>query len=123
MGEFDDLLGDVVAEVPALKSEYEAAPAQPPDFEEDFFDKDKLAKFMADTMLVPLEAISDAVINRGYAAVVWHFRAAALSGDIDKARSLKMWLDWAQSHMDKPKPSAERVVNPGTQAFLPRETK
>lgn len=123
MAEFDDLLGDVIAEVPAApKSEY--TDSTPIDPEDEFFDKTKLAKFIADTMSVPFEGISDTIIHRGYAAVVWHFRQAAIVGDIDRARSLKMWLDWAEPRIDRQrKPTDTGARNPGTAAFLPREVK
>ncbi len=121
MGEFDDLLGDVIAEVPAApKNEYAVAPAI--GAVEQLLSKDNLAAFLAFTKSAPFEGISETIIAEAYAAVVWEFRQAAFYGDIDKTRSLKMWLDWAAPYI-RPKANDEGGHNPGTAAFLPREVK
>lgn len=123
MGEFDDLLGDVIAEQPAAPESEYLAKAEPPADDAEFYNDEWLAKFIDGTNRAVPEAIADSVIQRGYAAVTWHFRKAALMGDIDKARALKLWLDWAQPLINKPKHDGERIVNPGTAAFAPREVK
>lgn len=111
----------MIAELPAAP-ENEYAAESVADITEQFFEKENLAKFIAHTMTAPFEGISETIIAQGYAAVVWHFRQAALIGDIDRTRSLKMWLDWAAPYI-RPKAKEDGEVNPGTAAFLPRGAK
>lgn len=118
--EFDEMFAALMAEVPAKREEFKPAPV---DVFAQFFDKELMLRFIAKTMEVPFEGISDAIIHQGYAAVLWRFREAALSGDIDTTRALKLWLDWAQPHVSKPQPKEESIQNPHAAAFLPREVK
>lgn len=122
MGEFDDLLGDVIAEAPASPTNEYAAGSAPPDVTEQFYNEENLAKFLAFTKTAPFEGIGETIIHQTYAAAVWHFRNAALRGDIDMTRSIKMWLEWAQPFI-RPKAKEDGIHNPGTAAFLPREVK
>lgn len=121
MGEFDDLLGDVIAELPApQKNEYAVEP--PFDIVDQLLSKENLFAFVAFTKSAPFEGISETAISQAYAAIVWNFRQAALVGDIDRTRAMKMWLDWAAPYI-RPKANDEGGHNPGTAAFLPREVK
>lgn len=124
MGEFDDLLGDVIAEPPAVpQNEYLATQRASSDTDEELLDPKKLAEFIANTMTAPYEGIADTVISRGYAAVVWHFRQAAILGDIDRVRALKLWLDWAEPRIDRRQNPKDHINNPAGAGFGPREIK
>lgn len=112
MAEFDDLLGEETALVP------QQARAN---LLEVFSDPKKFIKFVNAMRKVPLENIADCVINDGYAAVLWKFREAALSGDIIATRSLKIFLDWAEPHVRAPKKErADVIKNVNSAAFGPR---
>ena len=88
-----------------------------------YCDNKLMLEFIRQMRRATPEAMNDAIIGHGYAAVMWKFREAALLGDIDRTRALKMWLEWAQPHIDKPKEDPERISNPNAAAFLPRDVK
>lgn len=116
-GEFDDLIGEADEEPKALEPRPKGK-----NFVEYLSDNTAMANFLDRTKNVPLEFIADCVIDQGYAAALWKFRSAALSGDALTAKALKMWLDWAGTHIAKPKKGkVKHVKNPISAAFIPRK--
>jgi hypothetical protein len=89
-----------------------------------FVDPKKLIRFMNTTRRLPLEAVDDYIVNKTYPAAVWLFRSAAVSGQINATRSMKMWLDWATPIINASKRKRkDPPKSPGSVAFLPREPK
>lgn len=86
-----------------------------------FVDPKKLIRWMNNTRRLPLEAIDDAIVNKTYAAAVWLFRSAAVSGQLNAAKSMKLWLDWAQPIINASKRQRKKPPeSKGSVAFLPR---
>ena len=82
----------------------------------------KLALWMRKTRDMPIEAIDSVMVNQTYAVALWQFRTAVMDGNLNSAKALHLWLEWAkpvialQSNHDKPK-----NVSKGSVAFLPRD--
>lgn len=88
---------------------------------EQFVDPRKMITWMNRTRRLPLEAIDDAIVNKTYSAAVWLFRSAAVSGQINAAKAMKLWLDWAQPVINKSKRDRKKPEeSKGSVAFLPR---
>lgn len=116
--EFDDLLGE--SEEPSTALEERGAINKKSIA--NFTEPKAMVTFLNKTRTAPLPAIDDLIINGGYAAAVWMFRAAAMSGDYQSARALNLWLTWAAPHIAKPKRGKmKNVTNKNAAAFLPRE--
>lgn len=82
----------------------------------------KLVNFMNRMRRVPLDAIDDKIVHETYPAALWLFRSAAVCGNVNGTRALKMWLDWAQPIINSGKRRQKKNNDsPGSVAFLPRE--
>lgn len=123
MTEFDDLLGYVIEEEHAPKNEFVARMEETIHPYEQFTDNEQMQRFIEAAASVPFDGINDAIIGKAYPAMVWKFREAALLGDIDKTRSIKMWLEWAEPYVNRPVGEDEGPRNPNTANFLPRSVK
>lgn len=123
MSDIDDLLAeepsefDTPPEAVALANPTNASIAT-------IVDPDELTKFLTVTRTAPFEAIDSAVVSQGYAAAVWQFRAAAISGDYKTAKALELWLEWAGKINARPKrEQMENIKNENSKMFMPREVK
>lgn len=118
--DFDDLIGDSEEGPPAEKKKA----GRPPNVTSiaKWTDPKQIINFINQMQKLPIEAIDDIVINQGYAAAVWQFRAAALTGDYTMARALEIWLKWAAPHLAKPKREKMKVIKHNGADFGPRKT-
>lgn len=84
---------------------------------ENFLDEKRLITWMNRTRKIPLGAIDDHVVAKSYPAVIWLFRAAAISGDLKRTKALEAWLNWAKPILEKPPLPVEVKPNQASAAF------
>lgn len=85
-------------------------------------DPRKLARWMAVTRRLPLESIDKVIVERTYAAALWLFRSAAITGDIKATKAMEAWLNWAKPIINRKQAARGVTPSSGSVAFLPRET-
>jgi hypothetical protein len=84
---------------------------------ENFLDEKRLLTWMNRTRNIPLEAVDDNVVNKSYPAMIWLFRAAAISGDLKRTKAIEAWLNWAKPIKEKPPAPVEVKPNVASAAF------
>lgn len=83
-------------------------------------DPKAIVQWMNATRRLPYDAIEDTAVDLGYPAVVWLFRRAAITGNVQQAKACEMWLRWAQPIVARSKePDKERDITP--KQFLPSQ--
>ena len=88
---------------------------------EDMCDEAKLITFMNRTKNIPLDAIDDHLVNMSYPAIAWLFRASVVNGDLKRAKTAEMWLNWAKPIISRPPKPKETPPSTGSAAFMARE--
>jgi hypothetical protein len=124
---FDDLIG---FELEAAAGEFEP-PAEEKEKEERAkrrtWDADamisqaNLASWMMNTKKMDIDEMNTDMIEKTYAAALWHFRLAAITGDYKATKSIESFINWMKGVLAKPKPKKAPKPSLGSAAFAVRE--